>query len=208
MTRVWIGIAALVAAGATAAKPAAVAFSPAPGLTLSVPKGWKACDAASEKKLGSVEDPLGLQPQICGPHQTNPDFKFGAFEPKPGQNVSIFFYLSEPSVPAVGALTPAALSELTAQRKAKSERQIAGMGATLNAFAIRKDKLGGKPALVTTVTLTPAQGAAAQVTTEKWEVPLNGHSYEISFVIPKAFAKATKPAIGTIKASVKFATVP
>jgi hypothetical protein len=196
-----------LASGVVWAADGGTVLTPLPDLSITVPKGWKACDDASEATLGNADDPLKLKPQICDPHKGNADFKFGAFSPALGKTVSVLVYRSATApitAEVINGLTDDVIAQIKDQLKKETAENIAKMGSKLDDYAVRKDTLSGQPALVSTVLQTPKMGAIAQVYTETWEIPFGGGYYRISFVWPKIIEASVKPELDTVRASIKL----
>jgi len=197
--------------GATTASLAAdetLTLTPMPGVSFNLPRGWKACDEATDKLLGSADDPLSLGKQICPAYAANAGTKLAAYSPKVGWSATFIFLYAEES-PITGEIIALLTDEMIAQiggtvRKDWEER-VAAAGNKLDSTAVRKDTLAGYPALVSTILQTPpATGALGQSVTEIYEVPVNGHLYQFNITWAKILESNTTPMLNTIKASIKI----
>lgn len=209
-TLMALAVATVLAGAAAAADDAMITLSPHPGLSMQFPTGWKACDEANDKALGSADDTLALTAQICNPHKANPNFKFGAFAAVPGKTASVLLFHTATApitAEAITALTDDVLKGLTEALKKERVEALAKVGGTVDDYQLRKDVLGGQPALVSLLLQTIKHGATtSQVYTETWEVPYAGSYFTINFIWPKLFESMAKPDVDKVKASVKFAT--
>ena len=105
----------------------------------------------------------------------------------------------------IAALTDDVLKAIEGGLRTERTETLAKVGGTVEDFQVRKDTLGGQPALVTLLLQTVKQGSlTAQVYTETWEVPYGGSYYTISFIWPKLLASIAKPDVDRIKGTIKF----
>ncbi len=203
---------AMAVAGACVLSTSAVAeemlkLSPKPGFTIDIPKGWKSCTEAIDKELGGADDPLVLSKQLCPVATATPGINLAVYSPKVGYTASVMFGYSEasPITPElIAALTPEMLNQVTDAIRTEKEALLAKSGSKLESAAVRTDKIGGQVALVTTLLITPKEGALAQAYSETWEIPVGGHMQQISFAWSKLLESNTKATLDAIKASVEL----
>lgn len=182
-----------------------VTIKPVKGVEIGIPKGWKACDATTDARLGKADDPMKLLGQVCTEPQKNPDFKFGTFSPKVLRTASIYvLHLQTSPIDSetVKNLTPELIAAI--EKEQCAERKASGVvpGFTLDGCSVRVDKLDKKPALVTTTIQTPEGNAIGQVVTEIWEVPYANGLAQFNFNWAKVVEKTMLPELKRIKDSI------
>ena len=213
MRRFSIALAGLALILCTAAAYAddIVAVTPWPGVTMGVPAGWKACDEATDKLLGSADDPLAIKNVLCPLVAANAEIKFGVLNPKVGFTASVLFLFLEqsPLTPeALDALDDKMLGAVRDEVQKDWEARITKAGGKLDSIAVRRDKISGFSALVSTIVQTPASGAMGQSVTETWEIPAGGHLYQFNLTWSKLLESNAKPAIDAMKPTIKIEPPP
>jgi hypothetical protein len=198
-----------LSAAAQAEEAATVTLTPQAGFTVQIPKGWKACDEATDKLLGAADDTLLLGKQACPAAAGMQGMTVTVYSPTVGFTATVMIGYADqsPVTPeVVNSLTPEMLTQVRDALRKEREVELAKLGSKIDDMAVRTDKIAGHSALVTTILQTPKQGALAQVYTEVWEIPVGGHMHQVSFVWPKLLESNTKPALDAIKASIKIAS--
>jgi hypothetical protein len=200
-------IAGVCAISATAMADETVKLSPRPGFTIDIPKGWKSCTEVVDTQLGTAEDPLALSKQLCPVAASAPGVNLAVYWPKVGYTASVMFGYSDtsPITPElIVGLTPEMLTQVADAVRTEKEALLSKSGSKLDNVSVRADKIGGQAALVTTLLITPKEGALAQAYSETWEVPVGGRMHQISFAWSKLLESNTKPTLEAIKASVEL----
>ena len=203
--RIALAVAGVCAISATAIADEIVRLQPQPGFTIDIPKGWKSCTEAIDKQLGTADDPLALNKQLCPAAASTPGINLAVYSPKVGYTASVMFGYSDtsPITPElIGSVTPEMLTQVAEAMRAEKEALLTKSGSKLDSISVRTDKIGGQAALVTTMLITPKEGPLGQAYSETWEIPVGGHMQQISFAWSKLLESNTKPALDAIKASV------
>src|ERR1043166_973383 len=190
------------ASPAQAVAPNSVALSPAPGVSLAVPKGWMACDDATNRLLGPSEDPHGLKSIVCG--STHPHFALRVFNPAPFRTVSLLIDYSKQqdiTMDGIAAITP----EIMASIQADVCKSVTAPMIAASDIESCKAEIGqfvGHTAFVTTVVGIPHGGSRlAQFEIVIYEFPYSQGYLQVQFNTAVLIKSATTPLIDALKAT-------
>ena len=135
------------------AESGAVALSPVEGISFSVPKGFNACDEASDKAIGGPPVAARRKAGACNGLKANyPGLALGAFD-----QWSTFLVTRIDTVPvpaeAIAAFDDKALAELSDALKKEQQAELAKTGGAVEKLVISVGMLDDQIALVTTATM-------------------------------------------------------
>lgn len=205
--RIVLAVVGAFGLSATATAEEMLKLQPQPGFTIDIPKGWKSCTEEVDKQLGAADDPLVLSKQLCPVAANAPGVNLTVYSPIVGYTASVMFGYSEttPITPEViAALTPEMMETVAEALRTEKQALLAKSGGKLESVVVRKDTIGGHAALVTTLLITPKEGALAQAYSETWEVPVGGHMQQIVFAWSRLLEGNTKATLDAMKASVEL----
>jgi hypothetical protein len=143
--------------------PESVQLSPAPGVTLSVPKGWVACETEAQALLGGPPLPPASRDTSCKPAAEM--WKLRTFNPQLLRNMSAAVgYKSEADISQhdVERLSGSRMEEVSRQHCEEQTQEIASGGETVEGCSLALGTLAGRKALVSTMTIAPKDGSASK----------------------------------------------
>jgi hypothetical protein len=132
--------------------PDTVSIMAAPGVTVSIPKGWIACDAANNAVLGNTPDPRNLIASQCRESESG-ELRF--FDPRlfHGLNLDISSVLDGPDPDRFAAqLQPAALEASRAKECQDWNTLLTQQGMSPLSCDTAAGTVAGRPAKITTIT--------------------------------------------------------
>jgi hypothetical protein len=127
-------------------------LSPGPGVTVSIPKNWIACDVANNALLGMAQDPDAMTAKMCNHPGAEKDTI--VFDPRPLNNLSINFNYGADTVDAdvfAKTLTPDALTQYRDGECSRMIKPLLDRGFTLDGCDAAAVQLAGHPARSVTV---------------------------------------------------------
>lgn len=184
----------------------AVALTPVEGVTVTVPKGWIACDDANNAKLGPAKDPMLLAPKLCVAPKAGGTITFGAFDPVPMRTAAIYAG-REPDNPIteglIARMSQANLDAMTPAACPVLEKPLIDAGATIDSCILARETLGGHAALVFKVVFTPSIGAIGQAEMDACVVPMQHGVLDFNVTWAKLVAAKVVPTLDAIRASLQ-----
>lgn len=182
-----------------------VRLKPVEGVALSIPKGWIACDRASNVLLGEARDPFVSRPSTCNRNAETGDARF--FHPH-RPTTTMMRVMSEPEPSGdpglVQRLTPEAMA---ANREQDCKEAQSGLDAVdVSGMACRTGfvALGGHPAeLIASSFSAKHDGVPFHVACRTYIAAANGRVVILSFVATSALQPDLGPADAIVK-SVSF----
>ncbi|HEY1707871.1 MAG TPA: hypothetical protein VGG10_06365 [Rhizomicrobium sp.] len=145
--------------------PPPVNLVPAPGVTLSLPANWMACDDNTNALLGNVSDPDNVRKKSCAEATDVPDAKLFAFNPQMLRNVTIQVQhkMDQDISPSdLQKVKPSQLPEIAAKQCPFATQQITAHGDSVESCDISLTQIDGHPALQSTVVIVPKDGGEAE----------------------------------------------
>ena len=188
------------ASGIAQAAERLVGFMPIKGVIIGVPKGWKSCQPFFDAKLGGAAVSKTVSTNACGAYMRHPNFKLGVYSAADPQATLYMFQLDHSPIASasIARLSGENLQNMAAKICANYLPTPAQSGKAPTSCAVRKDKLDGEPALVTTIVGAASNDLSAPSMTEVWEVPHENGLLQINIT----WAKGADEAIQRIKKSI------
>ena len=184
-----------------------VKLSPAPGVTVTVPKGWIACDATNDALLGNASDPLNARVQICGGMATSIGFQLRAFNPRPFRT-AVFsvrydhaFRLTEAGIAKLASVPAATLKE---QACPAVTAPMVQLHITIEVCEVSVSTFGGRAAVFTDVVGIPPDDIVGRFGLRIIEVAYPQGYLQFQIDAPLSLASVTKPDLDAILNSVTF----
>jgi hypothetical protein len=183
-----------------------VTLAPVDGVSVTLPKGWVACDDANNARLGQAADTLSLAPKVCAGARSDGAIRFGAFDPRPFRTVAVFAGkdADNPTTEGwVARMPQAKLAAMAASGCPIVEKPIADTGAAIDSCSMRREVLAGHAALVYRIVFTPPYGRTAQTETEEWALPTGRGMVDFNLSWSVAARAKVKPVVDAIRASLR-----
>jgi hypothetical protein len=189
-------------AAAQTPAPNTVTLSPAAGVSLALPKGWIACDDATNKLLGQADDPNGLKSIVCA--NSPVQFALRVFDPVPFRTISLMIVYSKKQ-----DITPEGIAAITPEIMANIQTDVCKgvtapmtAGSDIESCKAEIGQFAGHAAFVTTVVGTPHGGTRlAQFEVVIYEFPYSQGYLQVQFNTATLLKSATSPMIDALKAS-------
>lgn len=188
----------------TEGAPATVHLSLVPGASFDLPKGWIACDDATNKLLGQADDPHGIGKNVCVTIPGVP-YKFRAFNPLLFNTVSMMIdqHDAQDISPAdLAAITPEIATRITPQVCDDIVKPLTGDGTTIQECHMMVGVFAGHKALHSTVVaIPPDKDSKSRYQIDIYEMPYADGYLEVQFNTPILYQPTTQPQINGIIAS-------
>jgi hypothetical protein len=193
----------------TAASDGSVTLTPMSGLSLDVPKGWAACDAATNARLGDAGDPENLRPLICTQIGSGFDELLGIFNPRPLHEASLHFIYNR-NIPVsddkIATLERAPRDPVTQDACANVLRPMQQQNVTIESCTVSFTTLAGHPAMVVEVISSQNWTSLTRFKLREYELALGGGDLEIQVSTPVSLESAVAPDVNAILGSLKLAS--
>jgi hypothetical protein len=181
-------------------------LTPVDGVSLTLPKGWIACDDASNAKLGDAGTPSSIVPKICSGPRSGGAIAFGAFDPAPSGLVAVFTG-REANDPAgnqlISQISERNLASLREKTCPLLEKPIVAAGASIVSCSLDRAPLARHAALVYRIVFAAVAGSAAQSEVEDWAVQTDDGIVDFNLTWSLAAGERVKPVLDAIRASLE-----
>lgn len=180
---------------------AVVTLEAVAGLTISIPEGWASCDDALHRRLKGTEYRRVVVNQICA--AADPILTFivsgGVVPPvtvMAGQGPAMAM-----TEEIWNGIDDTQLEAIRTQTEQMMNVMLAGKGKLDGHMTMRKDRIDGYPAFVSTFTIVPTIGEIGKAYTERWEIMAEGTTMIIAFSYPSLMEAAGRPVVEQIRAT-------
>jgi hypothetical protein len=198
-----VHIEAATVAPPTPASPEMIALAPAEGISLSLPKGWIACDDATNALLGNAADPLNVKAQICSFTLPGVTFLVRAYNPVPLRSLA-FTMSADPG----NTMTEDAIKSTAANLTPDITKQIcegeAGVmpDTVIVSCDVSSATFAGHAAILTTIVGIPHQLELSKFKLRIYELS-GAHGYaQFQFNTPTVVESATDPIMDSIASTI------
>ncbi len=188
--------------------PETIKLSPVPGVSLAIPKGWIACDAATNALLGYAADPMDSKARVCGEALPDRTALLRVYNPRPLRTtvVSVFF---DPGIRFTTDMLRSFGDSITPQVKAKFCSAVTAPmlqeQVTVESCEVAISSIAGRSAIATDVIGVPPGGALGRFHLRMFDVSNDAGYLQLQFNTPVAVESATRPDVDAIIASLEIA---
>lgn len=186
------------------AVPPPVSVSPAPGLTLSIPAGWIACDTPTNTLLGPLAGVEVVRQKSCS--KMEPSQTLLAFSPLLLLNLSVGVLYEKDS-----AITQRQIERMDADDLQKFStdqcpnitKPLVDQNGTVESCTITKEQIGGHAALKSVILATATdEGMVENEVLQTYYVPYDQGLVQLMLDSPKPTQSFSQPVVDSIVKSV------
>jgi hypothetical protein len=183
-----------------------IPLNPAPGISLSIPHGWEACDDATNVSLGDDPDWLGARQKSCARVGTNPEIKLSAFNPQPLQNVSVGVTYStdkDLTESEIAGFSADRLTDMTPRVCQSVTQPLKNDLSPVDSCVLSVEQIGGHTALLVTVVAAFSYDSDTERSRAHiYFVPYEEGYASIEFIVPIIGEAVSQPLVDAIMKTV------
>ncbi len=182
-----------------------VPFSPAPGISISLPSGWMSCDDATNALLGNRQDPFGVRQRSCAKVKAD-EIKLSAFNPLLLQNITVVVGYRDRtswSESEFAGFSQDKLTEMTPDICGDVTKSLRDNLKPVDSCALSVEQIGGHTALVaTTVGVFSDESDTDRARDRFYFVAYDQGLAMIQFIVPLIGEQVSQPIVDDIMRSI------